>query len=178
MSRLLLFIPLAVFILMGVLFWKGLSLDPKELPSALIGKPFPDFNIAALQQPDRILTRNDLPDKPLLVNVWATWCPSCRQEHQQLLKIAENGQVNIVGLNYKDDRDAAVAWLRQLGNPYLFNIFDEKGMLGLDLGVYGAPETYLVDAEGIVRFRHVGPVTEESWLTLQGQLDELAKTHK
>lgn len=170
MPRLLLFIPLGVFIVLGIFLWRGLSLDPKELPSALIDQPFPDFQMASLQQPDKVLTKSDLLGKPVLVNVWATWCPACRQEHADLLAIARQGSIGIIGLNYKDDRAAAVKWLQDLGNPYVFNIFDENGMLGLDLGVYGAPETYLVDSEGIVRYRHVGVITEEVWTTMQNIL--------
>lgn len=170
MPRLLLFIPLGVFIVLGIFLWRGLSLDPKELPSALIDQPFPDFQMASLQQPDKVLTKADLLGKPVLVNVWATWCPACRQEHADLLAIARQGSIGIIGLNYKDDRAAAVKWLQDLGNPYVFNIFDENGMLGLDLGVYGAPETYLVDSEGIVRYRHVGVITEEVWTTMQNIL--------
>lgn len=170
MPRLLLFIPLGLFLVLGIFLWRGLSLDPKELPSALIDQPFPDFEMASLQQPDRILTKADLLGKPVLVNVWATWCPACRQEHADLLAIARQKKMGIVGLNYKDDRAAAVKWLQDLGNPYVFNIFDENGMLGLDLGVYGAPETYLVDSDGIVRYRHVGVITEEVWTTMKNIL--------
>lgn len=171
MPRLLLFIPLALFLVLGVFLWKGLSLDPKELPSALVGKPFPEFKMSSLQQSDKILTKADFSGKPVLVNVWATWCPSCRQEHADLIAIARQGSIGIVGLNYKDERTAAIKWLDDLGNPYIFNIFDENGMLGLDLGVYGAPETYLVDAEGIIRFRHVGVITKEAWSTIKGILN-------
>ena len=167
MPRLLLFIPLVLFIILGGFLWKGLSINPRDLPSALLDKPFPGFTLAALQDPERILTKQDFIGQPLLVNVWATWCPSCRQEHEQLLAIAETGGIPIIGLNYKDDRVGAMTWLRQLGNPYQFNIFDEAGMLGLDLGVYGAPETYLLDAQGIIRHRHVGVVTEQTWQELQ-----------
>ena len=167
MPRLLLFIPLVLFIILGGFLWKGLSIDPRELPSALLDKPFPEFSLPALQQPERILTKQDLIGRPVLVNVWATWCPSCRQEHEQLLAIAETSGIAIIGLNYKDDRAGAMTWLQKLGNPYQFNIFDEDGMLGLDLGVYGAPETYLLDAQGIIRHRHVGVVTEQAWQELQ-----------
>ena len=167
MPRLLLFIPLVLFIILGVFLWKGLSIDPRELPSALLDKPFPEFNLPALQQPERKLTKQDFMGQPVLVNVWATWCPSCRQEHEQLLAIAETASIPIIGLNYKDDRTGARTWLQQLGNPYQFNIFDEEGMLGLDLGVYGAPETYLLDAQGIIRHRHVGVVTAEAWQEMQ-----------
>jgi cytochrome c biogenesis protein CcmG/thiol:disulfide interchange protein DsbE len=173
MRRLILFVPLAVFVLLAAFLWKGLSLDPQELPSALIGKPFPDFKIPSLQQPDKFLTRTDLLGKPVLINVWATWCPACRQEHAELLAIARDGRIGIIGLNYKDERSAAIDWLQQLGNPYLFNIYDQQGRLGLDLGVYGAPETYLVDAAGIIRFRHVGVVTPEVWSDIKARLDKL-----
>ncbi len=167
MPRLILFVPLLLFIILAGFLWKGLSIDPRELPSALIDKPFPEFTLAALQQPERILTQQDFIGKPVLVNVWATWCPSCRQEHEQLLRIAATGHITIIGLNYKDERAGAQRWLQQLGNPYQFNIFDEEGMLGLDLGVYGAPETYLLDAQGIIRHRHVGVITPTAWQEIQ-----------
>ncbi|NOQ64283.1 MAG: DsbE family thiol:disulfide interchange protein [Methyloprofundus sp.] len=167
MPRLLLFIPLVLFMILGGFLWKGLSIDPRELPSALLDKPFPEFSVTALQQPDRVLTKKDFVGKPVLVNVWATWCPSCRQEHEQLLAIAAQGNLEIIGLNYKDERAAAINWLRQLGDPYQFNIYDEDGMLGLDLGVYGAPETYLLDAQGKIRHRHVGVVTPAAWQEIQ-----------
>ena len=167
MPRLLLFIPLVLFIILGGFLWKGLSIDPRELPSALLDKPFPEFSIAALNDPERILTKQDFIGQPVLVNVWATWCPSCRQEHEQLLAIAATSSIPIIGLNYKDEAPAASVWLEQLGNPYQFNIFDEDGMLGLDLGVYGAPETYLLDAQGLIRHRHVGVVTIAAWQEIQ-----------
>lgn len=167
MPRLLLFVPLILFIILGGFLWKGLSIDPRELPSALLDKPFPEFSLPALQQPERILTKQDFIGQPVLVNVWATWCPSCRQEHQQLLAIAQSGAIPVIGLNYKDERDLAIEWLQQLGNPYQFNIYDELGMLGLDLGVYGAPETYLLDAQGVIRHRHVGVLTAEAWQELK-----------
>ncbi len=169
MPRLILFVPLVLFLILGALLWKGLSLDPRELPSALLNKPFPDFNLTALRNPDQPVTKNDFAGKTVLVNVWATWCPSCRDEHAQLLAIAKEG-MPIIGLNYKDERDKAITWLTQLGDPYQFNIFDQIGMLGLDLGVYGAPETYIVDAQGIVRHRHVGVVTPEVWTDMKAMI--------
>ncbi len=172
MPRLLLFIPLALFVVLGLFLWKGLSLDPRELPSALLNKPFPAFQLFALSEPEKTLTNADLIGQPLLVNVWATWCPACRQEHKQLLAIAAEAKVAVIGLNYKDDRNAALSWLQQLGDPYKFNIYDEKGMLGLDLGVYGAPETYLLDAQGIIRHRHVGVVTAETWNEFKSLLNK------
>lgn len=167
MPRLLLFIPLLLFFVLAGFLWKGLSIDPRELPSALINKPFPEFSLASLQQPERLLSKQDFIGQPVLVNVWATWCPSCRQEHEQLLMIAQADEIPVIGLNYKDERDMALQWLQQLGNPYQFNIYDEQGMLGLDLGVYGAPETYLLDAQGIVRHRHVGVLTAQDWQELK-----------
>lgn len=163
MPRLLLFIPLALFIVLGGFLWKGLSLDPNAMPSALVGKPFPAFKLPSVEQPERMLTNADFAGKPVLVNVWATWCPSCRQEHSDLLAIAEQKKLDIIGIDYKDERQAATTWLNDLGNPYKFTIFDEQGLLGLDLGVFGAPETYFVDAQGMVRFRHVGTITPEVW---------------
>ncbi len=163
MPRLFLFIPLALFVILGAFLWKGLSLDPNAMPSALIGKPFPAFKLPSIEQPERILTNADFAGKPVLVNVWATWCPSCRQEHGDLLAIAAQHKIDIVGLDYKDERPSATTWLNELDNPYVFTIFDEQGSLGFDLGVFGAPETYLVDAQGIVRFRHVGTITPDAW---------------
>jgi cytochrome c biogenesis protein CcmG/thiol:disulfide interchange protein DsbE len=171
MARWLLFIPLILFIGLGIFLYQGLSLDPTELPSALINKPFPDFKISDLKQPDKLLTKADFVGKPVLINVWATWCPSCREEHQQLLKMAQEHKIDIIGLNYKDERDLAVQWLQNLGDPYRFIIYDKDGMLGLDLGVYGAPETYLLDAKGIVKYRHVGVITEQDWQKLQGMMN-------
>jgi len=167
MPRLLLFIPLLLFIILGIFLWKGLSIDPHELPSALIGKPFPEFNLTEVNNPEKTLTKADFVGEPVLVNVWATWCPSCRQEHEQLLRMASSGKIKIIGLNYKDDRVAAQNWLQQLGNPYVMTIYDYDGMLGLDLGVYGAPETYLLDTQGIVRYRQVGVMTEQVWGDIQ-----------
>ncbi len=172
MPRLLLFIPLLLFIVLGLFLWKGLSIDPRELPTALLNKPFPEFKIAALSDSEKILTKADFLGQPVLVNVWATWCPSCRQEHAQLMAIAAENKIPIIGLDYKDDSNSALVWLKQLGDPYLFNINDEQGKLGLDLGVYGAPETYLLDAQGIVRHRHVGVVTAEIWQELKTMLEK------
>ena len=163
MPRALLFIPLALFVILGGFLWKGLSLDPSALPSALINQPFPPFKLTSLENPERTLTNADFAGKPVVINVWATWCPSCREEHPALLAIAKQNKLALIGINYKDERPAAQQWLNQLGNPYLFNIFDDQGTLGLDLGVYGAPETYLVDAKGIVVYRHVGEITEAAW---------------
>lgn len=163
-SRLKLFTPLFLFAVLAIFLFRGLELDPKEMPSALIDQPLPEFTLPRLGG-DSLLSRNDITGRPSLVNVWATWCVSCRVEHPYLQVLADQG-VPIYGLNYKDDDADALAWLAQLGDPYQFTIADREGTLGLDLGVYGAPETYLVDAGGVIRYRHVGVVDERVWQTI------------
>ncbi len=160
-ARLKLFLPLILFALLALFLFRGLELDPRELPSALIDRPLPEFSLPALGG-ERQLVRNDVIGRPALFNVWATWCISCRVEHPYLQQLADSG-VPIYGINYKDEDGAARRWLQELGDPYLLNIADREGSLGLDLGVYGAPETYLVDAGGIIRYRHVGVVDERVW---------------
>lgn len=168
MSRLKLFIPLLMFVVLALFLMRGLQLDPREMPSALIDKPLPEFQLGQLGT-DKIVQRGDVIGKVTLFNVWATWCVSCRMEHPYLQKLADEG-VPIVGINYKDETFAAMKWLRDLGNPYLLNIEDLEGTLGLDLGVFGAPETYLVDAQGIIRYRHVGEINERIWSGLLSPL--------
>jgi cytochrome c biogenesis protein CcmG, thiol:disulfide interchange protein DsbE len=160
-SRLKLFFPLFLFVLLAMFLFRGLSLDPTEMPSALIDRPLPQFSLPALGQ-DGLLSQDDVAGQVALLNVWATWCVSCRVEHPYLRQLADAG-IPIYGLNYKDTDVAALKWLEDLGNPYTFNIADREGTLGLDLGVYGAPETYLLDADGVVRYRHVGVVDENVW---------------
>ena len=159
--RLKLFLPLLLFVVLAEFLVRGLSLDPKELPSALIDRPLPAFELPALAD-QRRLVRDDVIGEVALFNVWATWCISCRVEHPYLQQLADSG-VPIIGINYKDDVDDARQWLVDLGDPYRLNIVDGEGSLGVDLGVYGAPETYLVDAEGVIRYRHVGVVDERAW---------------
>jgi len=159
--RLKLFIPLGLFLLLSVLLYRGLSLDPQALPSALIDRPLPSFSLPTLAG-DEPVSADDLKGRPVLLNVWATWCISCRVEHPYLQRLADSG-VTIVGINYKDDSQAARQWLVELGDPYRLSIVDADGSLGLDLGVYGAPETYFVDASGVVRYRHVGVIDERVW---------------
>lgn len=170
--RLKLFVPLILFVVLALFLFRGLELDPKELPSALIDRPLPEFRLPSLGQ-DRLLSRADVTGQVGLFNVWATWCVSCRVEHPYLHRLAEMG-VPIIGINYKDDDADAMRWLAELGDPYQLNIVDAQGTLGLDLGVYGAPETYLVDAQGLIRYRHVGIVDERVWDTILKPLyDEL-----
>ncbi len=162
MNRLALFVPLVLFIGLSLILLLGLDKDPTELPSALVGEPFPAFNLPSLEDAQNTVTEQDFKGDVVLVNVWATWCFACRIEHPMLNDLSQQG-VKIIGLNYKDQRAGAKAWLVERGNPYQFNIFDAQGSLGIDLGVYGAPETYLVDAEGIIRHRRVGVVDERVW---------------
>ena len=168
MSRNVLFIPLALFLLLAVaLLWQLVRNsdgdDPMRLESALIGKPIPAFRLESLDVPGKIYQQSELQEgKPLLLNVWATWCPTCRAEHRFLNILAAQG-IRIVGMNYKDDRVKAVDWLKDLGNPYAISLFDGDGMLGLDLGVYGAPETFLIDGRGIIRYRHAGDLNMQVW---------------
>lgn len=166
--RLKLFFPLILFTVLALFLFRGLSLDPKEMPSALIDQPFPSFQLPRLGAEEK-LSRREMLGRVALLNVWATWCPSCRVEHPYLLQLSAQG-VPVYGLNYKDEDAAAQRWLDELGDPYRFNIVDRDGTLGLDLGVYGAPETYLIDAQGVIRYRHVGVVDERVW---RGTLEPL-----
>ncbi|MDE1164267.1 MAG: DsbE family thiol:disulfide interchange protein [Pseudomonas sp.] len=175
MKRWILLVPLALFLLVAVFLYRGLYLDPSELPSAMIGKPFPAFSLPAVQD-GKPMTQADLIGKPALVNVWGTWCISCRVEHPVLTQLAQQGVV-IYGVNYKDDNAAALKWLQDFHNPYALNINDEQGSLGLNLGVYGAPETFLIDAKGVIRYKHVGVIDQTVWREqlaglYQGLVDE------
>ena len=170
MNRAFLFIPLIGFIAMGILFWIGLGQEDKtSLPSPLIGKPFPTFILNTVESGE---STNHLPQEAVLVNVWATWCPTCKAEHTFLNELAKDG-VKIVGINYKDDDFKARQWLQAYGNPYLFNIADPDGKLGLELGVYGAPETFLVDSKGIIRAKHIGDLNPAVWDKLQPQFEAM-----
>ncbi|CAA0087806.1 Thiol:disulfide interchange protein DsbE [Zhongshania aliphaticivorans] len=169
MQRLKLFLPVLIFTLLAVIFFgverRVLTGDyaPTDLPSALINKPLPAFSKPALSD-GRIVTKADIVGEVFLLNVWATWCPSCHYEHPFLVKLAEEG-MRIVSVDYKDEITAAKRWLNEKGNPYTVTLFDQDGSFGLDLGVTGAPETYLIDAEGIVRFRYQGALDERVWNT-------------
>ncbi|MAV39122.1 MAG: DsbE family thiol:disulfide interchange protein [Puniceicoccaceae bacterium] len=162
MTRIALFIPLVVFAILTLFLLKGLDRDPTELPSALVGEAFPNFVLPSLTDEQKFLSERDLGSRVVLVNVWATWCFACRIEHPMLNQLAAEG-VAIIGLNYKDQNQQARQWLEQKGNPYVFNIVDSEGILGFDLGVTGAPETYLVDAQGIIRYRRVGVIDQRVW---------------
>ncbi|HEY4467883.1 MAG TPA: thiol:disulfide interchange protein DsbE [Klebsiella sp.] len=168
MKRKVLLIPFLIFLVIAaLLLWQlarnAAGDDPTNLESALIGKPVPAFRLESLDKPGEHFQAEALTQgKPVLLNVWATWCPTCRAEHRYLNTLAAQG-IRVVGLNYKDDRQKAVAWLKELGNPYALSLFDGDGMLGLDLGVYGAPETFLIDGKGIIRYRHAGDLNDRVW---------------
>lgn len=153
------FIPLAVFISISGLLWYGLGLNPSLVPSPLIGKPVPAFELPLLDDERTTFAHTDLAGEITMIHVWATWCVSCRAEHPTLLAFSRRGLVPVIGLNYKDERGPALRWLRDLGDPYRRTLYDPAGRVGLDLGVYGTPETFLVDRDGIIRFKHVGPLT-------------------
>ncbi|KHL69850.1 MULTISPECIES: DsbE family thiol:disulfide interchange protein [Pseudomonas] len=162
MKRALLLIPLAIFLVVAGFLYKGLFLDPRDIGTTMIGKPLPAFSLPSVEDPARTLTTADFnPGEPALVNVWATWCPTCRAEHAMLNRLAGQG-VAIYGINYKETGDAR-RWLSELGNPYRLNVADPQGSLGFNLGVYGAPETFLIDKNGIIRHKYVGAIDERVW---------------
>ena len=170
-ARALLIVPLAVFVGIVLLLYAGFGLGRADLlPSALLDKPFPDFSLPTLAGEPAHRSREDLLGEVRLVNVWATWCPTCAAEHDELARITTETGIGIVGINYKDDPNAARAWLAERGDPYLFHIVDSSGDLGVNLGVYGAPETFVLDAEGIIRFKQVGAVTAETWRDSMGPM--------
>jgi cytochrome c biogenesis protein CcmG, thiol:disulfide interchange protein DsbE len=156
-------VPAAVFAVLVGFFFVGLGLNPAEVPSPFIGKPAPVLDVESLHDPAKRLTSAELAGRPWLLNVWGTWCVGCREEHDALLAIARTRALPIYGLAWKDDPQQALAWLDQLGDPYDAVGVDADGRVAIDWGVYGAPETFLVDAQGIVRYKHIGPLSLEIW---------------
>jgi cytochrome c biogenesis protein CcmG/thiol:disulfide interchange protein DsbE len=154
-------LPLGIFIVIVGFLAVGLKLDPKHIPSPFIGKPAPDFTLPVLHDPTQRVSVADLKGQVWLLNVWASWCVSCRAEHEVVKRMVADNEVPVYGLNYKDERADAIAWLSQLGNPYIASLADTKGDVGIDWGVYGVPETFVVDKAGIVRYKQVGPLTDE-----------------
>jgi cytochrome c biogenesis protein CcmG/thiol:disulfide interchange protein DsbE len=152
-------LPLCLFLILSVFLAAGLRLDPQYVPSPLIGKPAPHFALTELQEPARTFSPGDLRGKVWLLNVWASWCVSCRVEHELLAALSRAGVVPIYGLAYKDTRRNSLAFLRSFGDPYVLSIEDPDGRVGIDYGVYGVPETYLIDKAGVIRFKQIGPLT-------------------
>ena len=161
MKRLKLFLPLIVFAILAAFLMRGLKLDPSSMPSALLDKPWPVFSLSTLESAE-VVSEKNLRGQKTLVNVWATWCITCRVEHPFLMQLSKNG-VLVIGLNYKDKYDEAQRWLQEKGNPFRFTINDADGKLGMDLGVFGAPETYFVDSQGIIRYKYIGDLNERVW---------------
>jgi len=156
-------IPIVAFALLVIVFTIGLDRDPTFVPSPLIGKPVPAFELPRLNFPNQSFTDADLRGQVSVLNVWATWCSGCRQEHATLIQIAARGEVPIYGLNWKDDADLAKEWLETLGNPYVATGFDGDGRVAIDWGVYGAPETFLIDANGTILYRYISPLSMKTW---------------
>ncbi len=174
-QRLFLFIPVVVFAVLVAFFWRGLSLDPNEMPSALLNKPVPKFSLPRLANPQEFNNERIFQGKVSLLNVWATWCVTCRVEHAFLNQLKNQG-IHIVGLDYKDNTVDAQRWIAELGNPYDEILVDEDGRVGLDLGVFGAPETYVVDKQGIIRFKYIGDLNQKVWSeTIQPIVNALEK---
>ena len=170
MKRFLL--PLGLFLVLAFFLALGLKLDPREVPSPLVGKPAPGFQAPALGRPEITIKRDDLLGKVWLLNVWASWCGACRDEHPVLVEFARRKVVPIYGLNYKDKREDGLGWLTQFGNPYTESVFDPEGRIGIDYGVYGVPETFVIDREGVIRYKHIGPITPE---VLRDKLEPLLR---
>ena len=155
-------VPFAVFVALVAFFAVGLTRDPHQIPSPFIGKPAPAFTLTQLHDEKAPFTPEDMKGKVWLLNVWASWCVSCRVEHPLLVEMSKRNVVPIVGLNYKDKRDDGVQWLAKFGNPYVLSAFDSEGRVGIDYGVYGVPETFVIDKQGVIRYKQIGPITPEA----------------
>ena len=153
--------PLLAFLILAGFLARGLNLDPREVPSPLIDKPAPEFALTQLDNPGQTIRRADLLGKVWMLNVWASWCETCREEHPYLIEFAKTKAVPIYGLNYKDQREPAEAWLAERGNPYVASLVDGNGRVGIDFGVYAVPETFLIDKQGIIRFKQIGELTPD-----------------
>jgi len=172
MKSLRFLIPLAIFIVLAGFLAVGLKLNPREVPSPLIGKPAPAFALPRMGEPGTVIKREDLLGKVWMLNVWASWCAPCREEHPLVVAFAKRTGAQVYGLNYKDQPAAAQAWLGQLGNPYVATLVDADGKVGIDWGVYGVPETFVIDKQGVVRFKQIGPLSEEA---LRDKIEPLLK---
>ena len=155
------YVLLAVFLALIALLGVGLTLNPREVPSPLVGKPAPNFQLPQLHDPAKTFSQKDMLGKVWLLNVWASWCVSCREEHPVLVEFAKSGVAPLYGLNYKDQRKDGIAWLKRFGNPYVLSAYDIKGQIGIEYGVYGVPETYVIDKKGVIRYKRIGPLTPE-----------------
>jgi len=154
-------VPLAIFVVIVAFLGVGLRLDPREVPSPLIDKPAPHFQATRLDDPSQSVTPKDLLGKVWILNVWASWCEACQSEHPVLVDFSKTTTVPIYGLDYKDQRKDALAWLGKLGNPYKASLFDPEGRIGVDYGVYGVPESFVIDKTGTIRYKQIGPITPQ-----------------
>ena len=154
-------LPLGIFLTLVFFLAAGLHLDPHEVPSPLIGKPAPGFALTRLDDPGQTIRRDDMLGKVWMLNVWASWCVACREEQPLMVEFSRQKLLPIFGLDYKDERSAAAKWLASFGNPYDASLFDQDGRVGIDFGVYGVPETFIIDRQGVIRFKQIGPVTPE-----------------
>jgi cytochrome c biogenesis protein CcmG, thiol:disulfide interchange protein DsbE len=155
-------LPLVIFLVLAAFLYKGLHLDPHEVPSPLIDKPAPAFNLQQLQDTNKFFSPAEMKGKVWLLNAWASWCVSCKEEHPVLMSLAQQNIVPIYGLDYKDKREDALMVLNQAGNPYSLSVMDREGRTGIDYGVYGVPETYVIDKLGVIRYKQIGPVTHQN----------------
>ena len=172
MKSLRFLVPLGIFLVLCVFLGIGLGLNPREVPSPLIDKPAPAFSLPRLDDAQKTLSRDDMLGKVWLLNVWASWCAPCREEHPLVIDLAKRQVVPVYGLNYKDTRAAASNWLARLGNPYQATAFDQDGRVGIDFGVYAVPETFIIDQQGTIRFKHIGPLTPQ---VVREQIEPLVK---
>jgi cytochrome c biogenesis protein CcmG/thiol:disulfide interchange protein DsbE len=161
MKRFWFLIPLAAFLALAVVLAVGLKLDPREVPSPLIDKPAPKFALQRLDDAQKTIRLDDMRGKVWVLNVWASWCVACREEHPLLVEFARKKVVPLYGLNYKDQREDANRWLARFGNPYDASLYDLDGRVGIDFGVYGVPETFVIDQNGVIRMKHIGPITPD-----------------
>lgn len=156
-------IPFGLFIVVVGFLAVGLTLNPRELPSPLVGKAAPEFSLPQLHDQEKVISSNDLKGQVWLLNFWASWCGGCKDEHPVLIHLAQSGVVPIYGMDYKDERREAVAWLKEWGNPYSIVAVDQSGRVGINYGVYGVPETYVIDKAGVIRYKQIGPLREDIW---------------
>jgi len=160
MKRFLL--PLGLFAVVVGFLAVGLTLNPREVPSPFIGKPAPDFVLPQLHDPEKVFSPKDLAGQVWLLNVWASWCSGCKEEHPVLMQLAQSGSVPVYGMDYKDQRAEALNWLKRQGNPYPLSAMDESGRIGINYGVYGVPETFVIDKKGLIRYKQIGPLDQDS----------------
>jgi cytochrome c biogenesis protein CcmG/thiol:disulfide interchange protein DsbE len=156
-------LPLIAFLVLVAFLYVGLGLNPHEVPSPFINKPAPAFTLPQLQEPNKQFSAQEMKGKVWLFNLWASWCVACKEEHSLLVELSRQNLVPIIGMDYKDQRDAAESWLAQAGNPYLLNVFDAEGRVGIDYGVTGVPETFVIDKQGVIRDKIIGMVTPQNF---------------